>query len=111
MGSLIFVSGTSAADTAGTVLGLDDPYTQTHVILQRIAQALQDAGAQLADVVQTRVYVRDITRWEAIGRAHGEAFGAIRPATVMVEVSRLIDPATLVEIEAVAVIDGKAEEA
>lgn len=104
VGNLVFVAGTTASAPNGQPLYPGDAYQQTRVILVRIEAALNETGAALSDVVQTRLYVRDIKRWEEIGRAHGEVFRGIRPATSMVEVSRLIDPAMLVEIEAVAVI-------
>jgi enamine deaminase RidA (YjgF/YER057c/UK114 family) len=105
VGSQIHVSGTTATDEAGTVVGVDDPYAQTKQALANVERALDDAGATVADVVRTRLFVTDIDDWEAIGRAHGETFGDVRPATSMVEVSRLIDPDMVVEIEAVAVTD------
>jgi enamine deaminase RidA (YjgF/YER057c/UK114 family) len=103
VGPTVYVSGTTATDAHGSIVGTD-PYTQTRQILRNIEQALVACGATLADVVRTRIFVTNITQWEEIGRAHGEIFGAIRPATTMVEVRRLIDPAILVEIEAEAVL-------
>jgi reactive intermediate/imine deaminase len=104
VGNTIYVSGTTATDSNGQVVGVGDAYAQTIQTLSNIERALKQAGAMMADVVRTRIYVTDISRWEEVGRAHGEVFGQIRPATSMVEVSRLIDPAMLVEIEAVAVV-------
>jgi enamine deaminase RidA (YjgF/YER057c/UK114 family) len=106
VGSQVWVSGTTATDAKGRVVGKGDPYLQAKQALANIERALSQAGARLADVVRTRIYVRDITQWEAIGRAHGEAFGAVRPATAMLEISRLIDPDMLVEIEADAFVVG-----
>lgn len=105
-GNLVFVAGTTASAPNGTVLSPGDAYAQAKEILRRIELALQEVGATVQDVVQTRIYVTDIGRWEEIGRAHGAVFGEIRPATTMVEVKRLIDPAMLVEIEALAVLPG-----
>jgi enamine deaminase RidA (YjgF/YER057c/UK114 family) len=104
MGPHVFVSGTTATDASGAIVGIGDAYLQTQQVLRNIADALTRAGARLEDVVRTRLFVTDITQWEAIGRAHGEVFGQIRPATAMVEVSRLIDPSILVEIEADAYV-------
>ncbi len=103
VGASISVSGSTAMTPSGLV-GKGDPYAQTIQTLKKIEEALKQAGASLADVVRTRIYVVDIDQWQDIGRAHGEVFGAIRPATTMVEVQRLIDPDMLVEIEADAIL-------
>jgi len=105
VGSHVYVSGTTATDDAGRVVGVGDAYAQTRQTLRNIEVALERAGAGLKDVVRTRIYVRDIDDWESIGRAHGEVFGLVMPATAMVEVSRLVDPDMLVEIEVDAVTD------
>ena len=104
-GRHVFVSGTTATDAGGQIVGLGDPYTQAVQALKNIEAALGQAGAGLSDVVRTRIFVRSIDHWQEIGRAHAEIFGDIRPACTMVEVSRFIDPAILVEIEADAVIE------
>ena len=105
VGRHVFVSGTTATDTEGAIVGEGDPYAQAVRAIANLEAALRMAGASLADVVRTRIYVTDILDWEAVGRAHGEAFGTILPAATMVEVSRLIDPKMLVEIEAEAMVD------
>lgn len=105
VGRQVHVSGTAAVDERGRLVGRGDAYAQTVRCLAIIEAALRQAGAELRHVVRTRIYVTDIERWEEIGRAHGEFFGDVRPATTMVQVVRLIDPEMLVEIEAEAILD------
>lgn len=105
VGQIIHVAGTTGVDESGAVVGPGDAAAQTTQALRIIEAALAELGASLSDVVRTRIFVTDIGDWEAIGKAHGEFFREIRPATTMVEVSRLIDPAMLVEIEAEAIVD------
>ena len=104
VGDRVAVSGTTATDADGSIVGPGDPGAQTRQILRNIADALERVDAHLSDVVRTRVYVVDIDAWEEVGRVHGEVFGDIRPATSMVEVRRLISPEILVEIEADAIV-------
>lgn len=104
VGPWVSVAGTTAAAEGGGVIGGDDIAEQTREVLRRIRLPLEQAGPQLQDVVRTRMFVTAISRWEEVGRVHGEVFGKIRPATSMVEVSKLIDPALLVEIGADAIV-------
>ena len=99
IGNHVWVAGTTATDEVGNVVGVGDAAAQMRYALQKIGRALNEAGFAFADVVRTRSFVTDISQWEAIGRVHGEFFGEVRPAATMVEVSKLIDPAHLIEIE------------
>lgn len=106
-GNIVEVTGTVAVDDESRLQGGDSAYEQTRFILGKIGAVLEKAGSSLQDVVRTRMFVTDISRWEEYGRAHGEVFGNIRPCTTMVEVSRLISPEYLIEIEATAVIQNQ----
>ncbi|MBZ5859076.1 RidA family protein [Flavihumibacter profundi] len=105
MGNIIEVTGTVAVNEQNEVVGVNDAYAQTHYILGKIAKVLEKADAEMKDVVRTRLFVTDISRWEEYGRAHGEYFSLIRPCTTMVEVSALISPEYLVEIEVTAILN------
>lgn len=102
--NVIEVAGTTALDEAGNLVGADDPYEQTRYILAKIEKAVMTAGAALKNIVRTRIFTTDISRWEEIGRAHGEFFREIKPAATMVEVKALIHPSMMVEIEATAIV-------
>ncbi|MBK9313065.1 MAG: RidA family protein [Acidobacteria bacterium] len=104
IGDQIFITGTTATDENGEIVGPGDAYVQTVQVIRNIERALKALGGSLNDIVRTRMFVRDISRWEEYGRAHGEFFGEIRPCATMVEVSRLIDDRMLIEIEADAVV-------
>ena len=110
VGNVVHVSGTTATDSGGAIVGIGDPYAQARQAIANIAAALERAGASLRDVVRTRIYVTDMSQWEAVGRAHGEAFASIRPACSMVEVAKLIAPEILVEIEAEAIVGDAGDE-
>jgi len=103
VGDVVYVAGTTATGDDGQIVGKGDAYAQTLQIFRNVEGALAKAGASLKDVVRTRMFVTDISKWEAVGRAHGELFREVRPVATMVEVSRLIDPDMLVEIEVEAV--------
>ncbi|MGA2973590.1 MAG: RidA family protein [Candidatus Bathyarchaeia archaeon] len=105
VGKLVHVSGTTATDSQGNVVGIEDAGAQTIQALKNIQRALESVGARLEDVVRTRIYVTDIKRWEEVGKVHGAFFKEIRPNTTMVEVKALVNPEMLVEIEAEAVLD------
>ncbi len=107
VGDAVHVAGTTATDEQGKLVGIGDAYVQTRQVLRNVERALVKAGATLSDVVRTRIYVTNIKDWEQIGRAHAEAFGAIRPAATMVQVSAFVDPAMLVEIEAEAIVGAR----
>jgi enamine deaminase RidA (YjgF/YER057c/UK114 family) len=105
VGQQIFVSGTTASDESGATVAVGDAYAQTRYIFRKIEAALSEAGASMGDVVRTRMFVTNIEQWEDIGRAHGEFFGDIRPAATMVQVSKLVNPDHLIEIEVDAVLE------
>jgi len=108
LGQLVEVAGTTAVDDEGRVVGAGSPYTQARFALEKIGRALAQAGAGFEDVIRTRIYVTDIARWEEVGRAHGEVFRDVRPASTLVAVASLVRPDLLVEIEATAVVpDGR----
>jgi reactive intermediate/imine deaminase len=105
VGNLVFVTGTTATDENGKIVGVNDAYAQTKQALQNIERVLKRAGAEMKDVVRTRLFVTDISRWEDYGRAHAEYFRSVLPATTMVEVSKLISPEMMVEVEADVVLE------
>lgn len=107
VGNIVHVSGTTASDEAGNVIGVGDAAAQTDYIIKKIERALIEAGATLRDVVRVRLYVLDISQWEAIGRVHGAYFGDIRPVSTMVQVSALVDPKHLIEIEMEAILEAQ----
>ncbi len=104
VGNMIEVAGTTAVDERGEIVGVNNPYEQTKYILAKIEKALIEAGASMKDVVRTRIFVIDISKWEEIGKAHGEFFKEIKPAASMIEVKGLINPELMVEIEATAIV-------
>lgn len=109
IGDLIEIAGTTAVNERGEVVGAGSPYTQARFALEKIGRALAEAGAGFEDVIRTRIFVTDIARWEEVGRAHGEVFADVRPASTLVAVASLVRPDLLVEIEATAVVpDGRA---
>ncbi|MFN8440608.1 MAG: RidA family protein [Caldilineaceae bacterium] len=105
IGNVIEVAGTTAVDEQNNVIGINSPGEQTRFILSKIEKALQSAGGRLENVIRSRIFVTDISRWEEVGRAHGEFFRTIKPVATMVEVSKLISPELLVEIEVTAIVD------
>ena len=105
VGKIVHVSGTTATDSEGKLVGVGDPGKQTLQALNNIRGALESVGSKLEDVVRTRIYVTDISRWEEVGKAHGAVFKDIRPTTSMIEVKKLISPEILVEVEAEAILD------
>jgi enamine deaminase RidA (YjgF/YER057c/UK114 family) len=107
IGSLVYVAGTTASDEQGNVIGAGNVYMQTVYVIEKINRALREADASLDDVVRTRTFITDISRWKEFAKAHGEFFGAIRPVSTLVQVAALIDPAHLVEMEVDAVIEDK----
>ncbi|HLF05696.1 MAG TPA: RidA family protein [Thermoplasmata archaeon] len=107
VGDRVFVAGTTATGDDGRIVGRGDPYAQARLALENIERALAKAGASMRHVVRTRMYVTDISKWEEVGRAHGEFFRDVRPAATMVEVSRLVDPDMMVEIEVEAIVDSE----
>lgn len=108
VGPFVYVSGTTASDEQGNVHG-EDPYAQALYIFRKIERSLHEVGAAMPDVVRVRMFVTNISLWQEVGRAHGEFFGAVRPVSTMVEISRLVDPRHLVEIEVDAVITAVAQ--
>jgi enamine deaminase RidA (YjgF/YER057c/UK114 family) len=104
VGSFVHVAGTTATDIEGNIVGVGDPYRQANQALRNIEEALSRCGVSMNDVVRTRIYVTNIDHWESVGKAHGEAFRGVMPASTMVEVSRLVRPEMLVEIEAEAIV-------
>ncbi|WP_025664588.1 MULTISPECIES: RidA family protein [Aquimarina] len=105
VGNIIEVSGTTATGKDGNIIGIDDPYLQTKTIIETAKNVLEEMGYSLDNVIRTRIYTTDISQWEAIGKAHGEYFGTIKPTTAMVEIAKLINPDMLVEIEFTAIVD------
>jgi len=106
IGNIVEVAGTTAVNEKGEVIGVGDPYAQTKFIFEKMEKALQQAGASLNDAIRTRIYVSDINHFEAIGKAHYEAFKNVKPACTMLEISALVNPELLVEIELSAVVNG-----